>query len=199
MGLVCPTTTVTDLRHILCPQPQHEHQAPAANTSWNSDHQESNFIRLSNDPWRHRVSSHLRVARGWLRTWGKGCRACSSKRGPSPWLFQGTLGVPQLQPIFPPSSACSGHLGSSLSCRHGRLQGPHQHLSLMLKLPLCASATALAAGKCSPRAPASIKMRIVKSLSFFKVMISFLNRRGSPGVSSAQEECPAHGGFSLTS
>lgn len=197
MGLGGPAT-VTYLRHILCPQPQHQHQAPAANTSCNSHHQESYFLRLSNDACSHTVSDHIRGARGWLRTRGKGCRACSSKRGPSPW-FQGTLGLSKVHHIFPPFSACSGQLGSSLSCRHGRLEGPHRHLSFSLKLTLCASVTPLTAGKCSPRAPRIIKRRMVKSLFFFKVMISFLNKRGSPGVSSAQDECPAHGGFSRAS
>lgn len=72
VGLSCPTTAVTDLWHIRCPQHPHHHGGPAEGTSCNSHQQKRYFIRVSNDPCSHMVSSRSRVARGWLRTWG--CR-----------------------------------------------------------------------------------------------------------------------------
>lgn len=57
------------------------------------------------------------------------------------------------------------------------LERPHQHLSLTLELSFYASMPPLATGKYSPKAPRLMKKRTVKSLFFFKVMNSFLEKR----------------------
>ena len=59
----------------------------------------------------------------------------------------------------------------------GGLERTHQHLPLTLKLSFYASMPPLATGKYSPKAPRLIKKRTVKSLSFLKVMNSFLEKR----------------------
>lgn len=57
------------------------------------------------------------------------------------------------------------------------LEGPHQHLSLTLKLAFCASMPPLATGKYSPKAPRIVKKRIVKKLFLLKVLNPFLEKR----------------------
>lgn len=83
---------------------------------------ESYSVGISTDPRGHTVSSHLRVARGWLRTWGAE-KGSVSEQGPScqavglcaAW-FLGTLGAPQPQPISPPCCGEAQHLALQAMC-----------------------------------------------------------------------------------
>lgn len=147
MGLSCPTTAVTDLWHIRCPQRPHQHGGPTEGTSCNSHHQKRYFIRVSNDPCSHMVSSHSRVARGCLRTWG--CREGLALQVVTLSPCLRALHTPSLQVRLEPQSCTPfplpaavsinailhrlrarfscwlwgwlyhGHLRSSLSFRHG--------------------------------------------------------------------------------
>lgn len=173
------------------------HSLPAASTRAarsRSRHQlqftsprESYLTRVSNDPCSHAVSSHTRVARDWLRTRGRGAeRGCSSKQGPSPWasglctaLVPGHALHPTATPHFPCMQPASRHLPDPQSWVAGRASRALQRPSHMLKLAPHTSAPLLTACKYSPRAARLIKKRIVKNLSFFRLMIPFLKKSKS--------------------
>lgn len=113
------------LLHILRPELPPPLAATVAGTTGTSHNPRSCFVGVATSPCSHTFSSHLRVLRGWLRTWGEGVeRGFGSKQGPStqprgsaqPWC-PGALGAtpfPLPAAVRPTTSSTGQALVASL-------------------------------------------------------------------------------------